>query len=110
MSKITASADLDKVKPEEIPRYVSILASDIIAQVNGGLDFATNFNQKTVTATFSSANTDTAIQHNLGRVPVGYFSIGQTAALIVYNGTSPSTSSVIYLRASAAGSATLIFF
>lgn len=110
MSLIKASANFEKVKDEELARFVEIYCDDVTAVVNGGLDFQTNFNAKIVSAVFSSANTTVGVSHGLGRVPSGYIVVGLSAAMTVFNGSGSNTTSVIYLQASAAGSASLLIF
>lgn len=110
MSKINSSTDIDRVTPEDLPRYTSIVLGDIVGTINGNLDFATNFNAKTSSVIFSAANTDTAIIHGLGRVPTGYIVYGATAAMSVYDGATPSTSQLLYLRASATGTARILIY
>ncbi len=110
MSKLTAAPDLSQVKPEDVARYADLFAQDVVDTVNGDLDFDSNFNAKEVTATFSAANTDLAIQHNLGRTPVRYIVTSATTAMSVYNGSIASTSSILYLRSSATGVATLLIY
>lgn len=110
MSKITASPDIQQVPPEQAQRFIDLFCQDVIDKVNGKLDFATNFNCKVLTVKFTAANTDAAVQHNLGRVASNYILAGQTVAMQVYNGASTNTSTTLYLRSTAAGSATVIVF
>lgn len=102
--KFIASTDIDRIESiADVKRYISIALENIGQVLNNGLFFSDNFNAKLLTITFSAADTDVATIHGLGRVPTGYFSVGQSAALIVYDGASANTSSLLYLRASAAG-------
>lgn len=110
MSSITASSDIDRVKPEDLPRWTALCLENIISTINGKLDFQSNFNQKTVSVNFSAADTDTAVSHGLGRVITGYILVGSSAALSIYDGTSGSTDQVLYLRASATGSARILVY
>ncbi len=98
MSKIQASGDIDQVKPEDVQRYVDIFAQDVLRVVNGGLDFATNFNCKVMSVSLSNANADTAVAHNLGRVTSTYLIISKSVSSDIYNG-SAGTSSTLYLKA-----------
>jgi len=110
MSSVTASSDIDRVKPEDLPRWTSICLEAIISTINGKLDFQTNFNAKTVAVTFSAPSVDTAFIHGLGRVPQGYIVVGSTAAMSVYDGSGAGTESLLYLRSSAAGTARILVY
>ncbi len=111
MSKVTASTDVSQVKPDELAKFVDICLEDIVLQINGKLDFDTNFNAKEITVNFAVANTDTTTAHGLGRVPSRYIVTSSTTALsAVYNGTSANTSSTITLRSSAVGIATILIY
>lgn len=110
MSKPTQSTDFDRIKPEDVPKYLAKYAEEISRILTNGVDFQTNFNGKLLSITFSAANSDTALTHNLGRVPTGYLVYSKSAALIVYDGSLGSSESVIYLRASAPGTAGVIVF
>lgn len=110
MSSITASSDIDRVKPEDLPRWTSICLENIISTVNGKLDFQTNFNQKTVSVSFSAADTDTAVSHGLGRAVTGYILVGASAAMSLYDGSSGGTDQVLYLKSSATGSARILLY
>lgn len=110
MSRVINSPDVDKVPAEQMPRFLALVLNDIVTQVNGGLDFATNFNAKSVSALFSAVNTDTAIAHGLGRVPVGYLKIGSSVAMTIYDGQTNDTSILLYLKSDAIGTAQLLVF
>lgn len=109
MSKITASTDFDRIPRDQVPRYLSMFAEQVTQALNGNLD-ATNFNAKLVSVPFGAANTDTAVIHGLSRVPTAYVINGTTAAMSIYDGLTPSTSSVIYLRSSAPGTARILIY
>ncbi len=110
MSKITASTDFARLKPEEMQKFVAILAEQLVTALNGQLDFSTNFNCKLHSISFSAADTDTALAHGLGREPTGYLVYGLSASMVVYSGSAPSTTNLLYLRSSAIGSASMIVF
>lgn len=110
MSKLTASVDFDRVKPEELAKFLAKFGDQLLQLINGNLDFATNFNCKILSVTFSAANANVATPHGLGRVPAGYFVISKSASMIVYDGTSANTLQTLNLRASAAGAVNLIVF
>lgn len=110
MSKVTASTDIQQVKPDEVARFTDLAFQDIVSTLNGNLDFQTNFNCKILSVTFSAANTQVAISHGLGRIPAGYLQISSSVAASVYNGDSSSSSSVLYLKSSAPATVGLIVF
>lgn len=93
MSKITASADIQQVKPEEVQKYVDLFCQDVTEVVNGKLDFVNNFASKVITASFTQANTDTVVTHNLGRATSNFLVASKSASCDIYNGSSQSTNS-----------------
>lgn len=110
MSKVTASTDIDQVKPEEAQRFIDIALQDIVQRINGDLDFQTNFNCAIVSVNFTAQNTDQAVSHGLGRIPTGYIPINQNVATRIFNGTTASTSGIIYLQSTQVATVGLIIF
>ncbi len=107
--KITATSNLQQVKEEELARYTDIFCQDVTQVVNGQLDFS-NFNAKSVSVTFLSANSTVAVNHGLSRIPLGYLVQSLTANMVIFNGTSGNTTSILYLQSSAAGTASLLVY
>lgn len=110
MSKVTADSGIDKASAEDQPRLLSVFLDQVKTIINNGLQFVDNFSGKTLTLTFSAANTDTALTHGLGRVPTGYIIIKRSASMVVYDGSAAWTSQLIYLKASATGTVTVLVF
>ncbi len=110
MSKVTASSDMSNIDPKEMPRYVDICLSDIIAVMNGKLDFQSNFNAKEVSVVFSAADTDTAVTHSLGRIATRYIVTSSTGGLVLYTGATAGSSSTMYLKSSATGTVTVLIY
>lgn len=108
--RFTASIDIDRVKPEDVPRYTSIALDQIATILNNGIRPGDNFATNPLELTFSLADTDTALAHGLNRVPVGYIVVSKSAATVVYNGSSAWTSTLIYLRANVAATIKLFVF
>lgn len=102
MSNIQASSGIAQVLPEEVPRFVDLFCQDVTNVVNGNLDFQTNFNCKIVAVTFSSANIDTPVVHNLGRVSTTFLVTSKNVSADIYNGTNSGTTTTMYLRSSVA--------
>lgn len=108
--KITASPDVERVKPEDLARYTSIFLTQVVEAFNNNLSFDENFNAKTLSITFGTANVEVASIHGLGRVPSGYFLIGSNVAMSIYDGASANSASLLYLRASASGVGRILVF
>lgn len=110
MSRIDA-IDLSNLEDlKEFRKYVAIQNKLIVSIINGGLKFTDNIDARVVTAVFNSQDTDTLIQHTLGSTPRGYVIVGSTVALSIYDGTVPPDATQITLKASAAGTARILFF
>lgn len=109
MSKITASSDIQQVKPEDVQKYVDIFCQDVVHTVNGNLDFTNNFACKVLSASFTAANADTVISHNLGRVTSNFIVVAKNVSCDIYN--SSATSSSITLKSTVApATVTLVVF
>lgn len=109
--RFSASTGIDRLeKPEDAPRFTSLALAQVQQILNNGILFSDNFDAKQLSITFSTANTDTAAIHGLGRVPSGYILVGANAAMNVYDGASTSTSQVLYLKSSATGTARLLVY
>jgi hypothetical protein len=95
---------------DQLSRFMSLLAGNLDIILNGGITFADNFKGQVVECSFSAANMDSSFPHQLGRSPTGYLSLGQNAALIVYDGTNALQPQTITLRSSAIGTAQVFIF
>lgn len=111
MSRITEDPSINRLKtPEQQAEYAAKFNEQVVQLLNNGLTFGDNFDGKILNITFSAANSDTAQGHGLGRVPSGYLVLSRSASMVVYNGSAAWSSSNIVLRASAAGSISLLVF
>lgn len=92
-------SEFDKSLEDELLSY-SLELSKIL---NKGLDFTDNFNMhiKSVT-TDAVIGTETAISHNLKRVPSDFLVGSQDKAGTIYKGSSAWTATNIYIRGSVA--------
>jgi hypothetical protein len=109
MSNITAATNFDQVDAKELSKFLSLFGQDVINTVNGNLDFAANFGAKLLTVTIATANTDTAVNHGLGRLAIGRIVYAQTCNGAVYDG-STGTAQTLYIKCSALGTVSLIVF
>lgn len=110
MSKITKSPQIINVPDEKKWEYLTKYLINLTEVINGGLQFENNLRTKIVSHTFSAANTNESVTHGLGFVPNGYILAGSSVSLNLYDGTGTTSKTVISLKASAAGTAKIIFF
>lgn len=75
----------------------------LLQHINGGMSFATNFNQNTQDVTFRGQNVETPITHNLGRVPSGFLVVSsQTPGAVISKTRTEASANRIYLQSSVA--------
>lgn len=110
MSKITASPNISQVAPDQAQRFIDQFCQDVVNTVNGGLDFGSNFNGIIVQLSFNFASTDILFNHKLGRTPTGFIIMSSDQPFVVYKGSTAFTDTVINLRASVPGTATVFLF
>lgn len=86
----------------ETIRSLADLVSNLAVIFDKGVGIDDNLDWVTVDFTSNgSANTEDAIAHTLGRIPVGYVVVSQDKAGSVYVSGTAFTSSLIYLKTSA---------
>lgn len=102
MSKIRSIFQFSNLETlDSLTQHLNIFTDDLISNVNGNLEFGENIKTSLVTINFTAANTEVAVTHTLGRVPIGYMQVGANAAASLYAGTSANTDGIIYLKSSA---------
>lgn len=94
---------------DALAKLVAIFALNVEELLNGGLRLDENFAGQVLVVEFTST-TQKTIQHQLNRVPTGYFIVGSTTDMRVYDGTIRSTKDTIYLRPSAVGTARIFIY
>lgn len=111
MPRIKVPQTLSQTKTfEELRKYVSQMTDQLLPAFNGNISLVDNASTMTIQVTFPGANTEVGTLHGLGRVPNGYIVVGRTSTISVFNGTTPNTTTNIYLQASGAGIATVMVF
>lgn len=87
-----------------VKKYVEKLASVINGQVSfgNGVDLDNLQGRWINTITPGVADTNFTVDHNLGRVPVGFLVVAVDKAATIYLGTIASTTTQITLKANAA--------
>jgi hypothetical protein len=92
---------------DEYLRQLFITSQNLaLTQRNGAIqnnDKAGNLAGKYVVFTSNGvANTEDAVPHALGAIPTGYIVVNQNQSAVLYDGTTPWTKTIIYLKSSAA--------
>lgn len=82
--------DLMRFTTQSLTNFSQILA--------GNVGFSDNIFCQIVTGV-TLTTSQVAIEHTLGRTPIGYLVLQRDAAQVVYNGTSRWNKTTIYLRA-----------
>lgn len=100
--------NLDNVA--DLVRYLAPFVEDTEQIINGNIEFNDNIKGQKLTVTFDSANVEVQVSHGLGRVAQGYFLVGSSVAMSIYDGTTANTAGNLYLRSNAAGVAQVMLF
>ena len=109
--KITTPKDVHNIETwEEASKYVSQTQNAIVNVLNGNVDLLDNAATSLVSVSFDAAAQERGVNHTLQRIPRGYFVVGRSAAMDVFDGATPNTDKVLYVRAGAAGTAMLLLF
>ena len=111
MSRVRNLLDfLNITDTKELARFLSNAIREIQQAINGNINFQDNFRGKILEVTFSSANADVRVEHRLGFNAQNYLVLKRSADLTVYDGINASSETVIWLRSSAVGTATIFVF
>lgn len=64
-----------------------------------GISFDDNVDVSRISVvSHATPGTEFSISHGLGKIPLGYIVIGQSGAGSVYDGTTPNTKDILYLK------------
>jgi hypothetical protein len=112
MGKVRSDFNLSNLNkdPQQLARFVSILRDDLVNVINGELEFDQNLKTSQVTANFTAANTQIAITHTLGRIPLGYILTKTNVATSIYDGGTANTDTFLYVKASVIANTKLLVF
>lgn len=94
----------------ELRRYTSIFLDRIVDAINGRLSVNENLDINIINANFPAANTSYAFNHTLNRLPIGYWVTSKKVTLDVFDGSSPNTTGLIYLKCTAGTSCSVLVF
>lgn len=85
-------------KPEEIARFATQGLTNISQLLTGNLDFLNNF-LCDIKTDITIETTETAIEHDLKIVPIGYILIKNNTYCLIRTASTPWSSKFIYLQA-----------
>lgn len=109
--KITANRDIASVgEISQVARFTTLFIENATNVINGNIEFGDNIKSQKVSVVFSTANVEVQVSHGLGRVAQGYFLVGSTVAMSLYDGTTSNTAVNLYLKSSVAGTAQVMVF
>jgi len=109
--KIEGGYVLQDLKPYEINREFSRI-KDIVnnhlqfGQINGK---DRNIDGVMIEHTFTLANTEEEITHDLGTVPIGYLTLRSSNGGVIYDGVTRTSKTEIFLRSTTAANTVLLF-
>jgi len=109
--KIPSGFVLQDLKPYEI----NLELNRIKTVVNGQLQFGTlsgsdkNMDGVMILHTFKMANVEESVTHALGSVPIGYLVLRNGNGGVIYDGTSTTTTNVIFLKSTTGNNTVLMF-
>jgi hypothetical protein len=104
--------------PKALKDFVTMIRSvyqHLTDVINGKLGFGDGTNHDNIDGSWinviapAAPNTDFTVNHNLGRLPVGYWPLQKDRACDVYTGSIPATSTQLTLRATAASAVLRLF-
>lgn len=109
--KIKVVQDIGNVTSwEDLRRFSSQSINLITVVINGGIDLVDNCATVLADVTFANGNSEVEVKHSLGKVPSGYLIAGKSSSFDIYNGPTPNTNQAIYIKGTAAGSASILIF
>lgn len=98
---------------EEAIHAINDISYHLDRILNGGVRIADNFEAAEVTHAFTTVDTEEAISHTLGKIPVGYLKKTSETGMVIYGtpglGTA-WTDANIYLLATLTGTATFYVY
>ena len=118
--KATPNLDFTAIEPTK-PSLVSFVAmirkiyQNLTDVINGKLGFGDGTNRDNIDGTWINVvapvapNTDFTVNHNLGRIPVGYWIMIKDRAVDVYTGSIAATNTALTLRATVASAVIRLF-
>ncbi len=86
------------------------MLKDLYTILNNGFVFQDNMRGGLITVNFESANTVTAIRHNLAFTPSYYIPIQKSVAMDIYGLSDNFNKTNIYLSSTAVGQVVLLVF
>lgn len=118
--KVAPNLNFTEVKPEQksLGNFVQMIKNiyqNFTQAFNGNIGFGDGTNADNINGTWINVvapvapNTDFTVDHNLGRLPVGYWIMQKDRACDVYTGGVASTTTALTLRATVASAVLRLF-
>lgn len=118
--KIAPNLNFTVVEPtksslENFVQMIRTVYQNLIQAINGNLGFGDGTNLDNINGSWINAvtpvasNTDFTVNHNLQRIPSGYWVMQKDRAVDIYTGSVTATSTQITLRATVASAAIRLF-
>lgn len=108
MAFLKAGDSLNGLADTQKFRFIEIFLKEAKRLLNGNLILSDNVSFPAVEVKFQP-NVETAVQHNLGRIPRGYLVISKNAAADFYSASRAADSTNSYLISTAAVTANIVF-
>lgn len=88
---------------EDILSFMNEQNDNLEALFDKGISFVDNLDSDSVSFTSGAvADAEDVVSHELGKVPTGFLVTARNKAGILYSGTTPNTTSRIYLKSNVA--------
>lgn len=108
--RINTGTDFDNIPEQDQIRYISVFGDQVKTALNGNVSFLDNIRGSIQIVSFQATAQDVQINHGLNSLPNGYFLIGSSVPMSIYDGVQRSDRTVIYLRSNAIGAAKVFIF
>jgi len=112
--KVQASSNFDNIETyDNFKRFITRFSQEVTQILNGNVSLTDNFAGQSISVSFAAPATNQTIAHTLGRLPIGYLLLRNSSGMVLYDGSVAAevfTRSTVTLRATVAGTATILVF
>jgi len=109
--KIKATPELSNLETlEDVTRYGTQVIREIVDLINGNLRITDNLSVSLRDVVFSASSTEVQVEHGLNRLPTGYILVKSNVSTTLFDGDTANSTTLIYLKASAAANTKVLIF